>query len=475
MSTATAPPLSPVERLAKLQRIEYLMRFHWNCGNPGCDGKPGCGGRRMPTGLIHPFPHARASQLPPPGDWIAWLLCQGRAAGKTRSAAEFVKGRMMREPRHRVGIIAPDFAVGKAVCLEGESGLVGPEPSDPSQGVIPPEAIKSYNRTTGELRLTNGSMVSVFGTNTQVDAEKIRGSQFHSLWFEESATQRYGELAWDTGLFALRLGKDPRAVITSTPRNTAIMRRLLKTEPGVVLTRGRTLDNVENLPPTIVRHLRDRYEGTSLGAQELEGELLEAVLGALWARELIDTERTPAPASLERVVVGVDPAGSHRKDSDETGIVVAGKIGECFHVLGDYSGVYTPDAWAEQVIHAYREHQADRVVAETNYGGDMVESTLRAKDRSVSYRKVTAARGKAVRAEPIVALYEQRRVHHPEPGFPTLEEQMCTWVPPGRFELDEKTGATIALPPSPWSPDRVDALVWALTDLSGRTVRYNHG
>lgn len=472
MTTGTAPPVSSSERLLKLQRLDFLLRYKWNCDVPGCDGRAG---HRMPSGLIHPYRHARASQLPPPGDWIAWLLCQGRAAGKTRSAAEFVKDRMLKEPKHRVGIVAPDFPVAKAVCMEGESGLVGAEPNDPAQGVLPPETIKRYNRTTGELHLTNGSMVQLFGTNTQVDAEKIRGSQFGTLWFEESATQRYGELAWDTGLFALRLGADPRAVVTSTPRNTPIMTRLLKTEPGVVITRGRTLDNAENLPTTIVRHLRDRYEGTSLGAQELEGELLEAVLGALWTRELIDGDRGAAPPTLDRVVVGVDPAGSHRKDSDETGVVVVGMAGQCFYVLADYSGVYTPDEWAEQVIHAYRVHQADRVVAETNFGGDMVESTLRAKDRSVSYRKVTASRGKAVRAEPVVALYEQHRVRHPEPGFPVLETQMSTWVPPGRFEVDERTGASIPLPPSPWSPDRVDALVWAISDLSGRTVRLNHG
>jgi phage terminase large subunit-like protein len=264
-------------------------------------------------------------------------------------------------------------------------------------------------------------------------------------------------------------------VVTGTPRNTPLMRRLLKTEPGVTITRGSTLDNADNLSSQTVEYLKQRYEGTTLGRQELDGELLEVMPGALWDIDMIDVDRLPTPDSFERIVVAVDPAGSHRVDSDETGIVVVGLVKEHFYVLADYSGTYTPDQWAKQVIAAYNEHKADRVVAERNYGGDMVESTLRAADRSVSYRSVTATRGKLLRAEPIVALYEQHRVHHPEPGFPLLEDQMTSWVPPGQFETDERTGAQVALEPSRWSPDRVDALVWGVHELSQRRTRYSHG
>lgn len=451
-------------QLEKLRQLREALGRLWDCGVPGCDGKPG---HRLTNGLVMPVPHARSSQLPPPGDWRAWAIVTGRGFGKTRAAAEFVKSRALNEPKHRVGIIAPDFAVAKAVCMEGESGLLA---------VMPESRIKTYNKSTATLTLTNGSSFVVYGTNSQTDAEKPRGAQFHTLWYEELAVCRYGEVAWDISQFALRLGKDPRIVVTTTPRRTPMIKRLLRTEPGVVITRGTTLENAANLAENTVAYLRQRYEGTTLGRQELLGELLELMPGSLWNTDMIDEDRIKTEGlSFERVVVGVDPAGSHRKDSDETGIIVAGAIGPHYYVLADYSGVYTPDEWAAQVVRAYHEHQADRVVAETNYGGDMVESTLRARDRSISYRKVTASRGKALRAEPIVALYEQHRVHHPDPGHPELEEQMTTWVPPGQFEMDEKTGARVALEVSNWSPDRVDALVWALHDLSQAQKRMIRG
>jgi phage terminase large subunit-like protein len=456
--------VTPDEQLLKLQQLRETLRLLWDCGVPGCDGSPG---HRVPPGVIIPFPHARSKQLAPAGDWRAWFMCTGRGFGKTRAAAEWVKKRMLAEPKHRVGIIAPDFPVGKNVCMEGESGLLT---------WMPKNRIKHYNTQTATLNLTNGSSARIFGTNSQPDAEKVRGYQFATLWFEEMATQRYGEVAWDISQFALRLGIDPRIVITSTPRNNQIIRRLLKTEPGIAVTTGSTLDNAANLAETTVQYLRQRYEGTTLGKQELEGLLLETMPGALWSSDLIDRSRISVEGrSYQRVVVAIDPAGSHKKTSDETGIVVVGQIDEHYYVLADYSGRYTPDEWANTALMAYNEHRADRIIGERNYGGDMVENTLRAINRSVSYTDVQATRGKLLRAEPIKALYEQNRVHHPDPGYPELEDQMTSWVPPGQFETDERTGAQVPLDESKWSPDRLDALVWGLTFLSQKRTFLNYG
>jgi len=455
--------LDTVSRIALLRQVEQELQYVWDCGNPDCEGQPGC---RTRQGFIVPVRHARRAQIPPEGDWRSVVFCTGRGWGKSRSAAEYVKNRMLGEPEHRVGIIAPDFGIAKNLCMEGESGLLA---------CMPKNRVKSYNKTTGVLTLTNGSMTQLFGATTQMDAEKVRGFQFHTMWYEELATMRYGEVAWDIAQFSLRLGQDPRIVVTTTPRATPLMKRILKREPGVQVVRGRTIDNEQNLATATVEYLRARYEGTTLGRQELEGELLEMMPGALWDLDVLDRDRQAIPAKFDRVVVAVDPAGSHRDDSDETGIIVVGQVRDHYWVIADYSGTYTPDQWSRQAIMAYREHGADRVVAEGNYGGDMVEATLRAADRNVSYRRVTATRGKVLRAEPIVALYERHLVHHPDPGLPGLEEQMCTWIPPGQFEFDGATEMQVPIPPSPWSPDRIDALVWGLTELSQVKKRYSHG
>lgn len=467
--------VTPGQRLKKLQQLNEKLRYLWYCGIPNCDGA--AGHRLGPEygNVIIPFRHARSEQLPPEQNWYVWCLITGRGFGKTRTGAEFVKRRALADPGHRTAIIVPDFAVGKDVCMEGESGLVG---RNPGEGVIPSDRIKSYNKTTAELTLTNGSFFQVFGTNNRADAESLRGYQCHTAWFEELGTQRHGDVAWDMLEFALRLGDDPRIIVTTTPRRIPIITRLLKEatldSTDVIVTRGSTLNNAANLPPATIERLKRRYEHTSLGRQELYGELLEDAPGALWTPEMIEVDRilypNTVPKQLDRVVVGVDPAGSHKKNSDETGIVVAGIRHDHLYPLADYSGSYSTDEWRRKAVDAYHQHQADAVIGESNFGGEMVEQVLRDYDKNLSYRSAHASRGKALRAEPIVMLYQQHRVHH-DGRLPDLEGQMTTWVPPGRFETDAETGAQTMLEPSTWSPDRLDALVWAATDLTQKITR----
>lgn len=449
---------SKKDELAALKRYEYLLKFAWRCQAPGPDGCP-TDGHPHPG---HPFPHARRAQLPPRDSYI-WLLLSGRGFGKTRSGAEFVKERMMGEPGHRVAIVAPDFSTGRDICLEGESGLRGVRED---QGVIPWEFVKTYNRSMGELVLTNGSMVKLFGTDSEKDAEKLRGYQAHTLWFEELATQEYGQTAWDNAEFCLRLGTDPKIVVTTTPRPLPIIKNLLK-DPDVSVTRGTTYDNAANLPARTVARLKNRYEGTTLGQQELFGEVLDVAEGALFDPSIIH-HKEPEPNSLVQIVVAVDPAGSHKKSSDETGIIVAGMDNDnIVYLLADYSGRYTPEGWSDKVVSLYNEYNAGHVTIESNYGGAMCESTLRSASQkhfgnphALPIVPVSASLGKVLRAEPVVALYEQGRVFHAE-RFAKLEEQMMSWTPPGRFDADN-----LPIKPSPYSPDRMDAAVYAITDLA---------
>jgi phage terminase large subunit-like protein len=252
-------------------------------------------------------------------------------------------------------------------------------------------------------------------------------------------------------MFGLRLGADPRVVVTTTPRPTRVIRELLK-DPTTHATRGSTYDNRANLAPAFFEQIIRKYEGTRLGRQELYAEVLDDVPGALWTRAMLEAARsTSGPPDLVRVVVAIDPAVTSGEDADETGIVIAGKdAGGEYHVLADRTCRMTPDGWANRAVTAFDEFKADRIVAEVNNGGDLVEATIRTVRRSVPYMKVHASRGKRVRAEPIAALYEQTRVHH-YGNLAALEDQMVTFVPDG---MDG-------------SPDRVDALVWALTELDG--------
>ena len=390
---------------------------------------------------------ARPLQSPPPefeaGEKTYWLISAGRGFGKTRCGAEQVRA-WARKHRY-VNLIGPTLDDARDIMIEGESGILAICP----RGERP--------RYVGrQLLWRNGCKSLIF---TADEPERLRGKQHEKLWADEIGSWRYAQAAWDQAQFGLRLGKHPQAVVTSTPRPTPVFKSLIR-DPSCVVTRGTSYENRANLSEVFYRTVVRRYEGTRLGRQELNAELLEDNPGALWTRRNIDSNRAQrAPETMQRIVVGVDPAVTSREDSDETGIVVVARAmfdqnlkatdEPHFFVLADNSLIATPDVWARAAVKAYHDHGADRIVAETNNGGEMVELTIRTVDSDVSYKAVHASRGKMIRAEPIAALYEQGRVHHVG-ALPALEDQLCDWDPLT----------------SPFSPDRLDAMVWAATELS---------
>ena len=381
---------------------------------------------------------ARPAQLPPAGDWRTWLVMAGRGFGKTRTGAEWI-----RESAQRfrfVNIVGATADDARDIMIEGESGIMA---------VCPPHQRPEYLPSKRRLDWPNGARTLIF---TADEPDRLRGKQHERLWCDEVASWRYGTEAWDQAMFGLRLGPDPRCVATTTPKPVTVIRRILEQEATgeTVVTRGSSRANAINLAPAFFNQIVRRYEGTRLGRQELEGELLEDVEGALWTLDLIDAHRVdavPEDVTLVTCVVGVDPAATSNQDSNETGIIIVAQGSDGHgYVLDDYTLTATPRQWAGAAIQAYRDYQADHITPETNNGGEMVVNTLQTIDENVPVRPVHASRGKATRAEPISSLYEQGRVHHVG-TFPELEDQMSTWVP-GML-----------------SPDRMDALVWALTDV----------
>lgn len=381
----------------------------------------------------------RPSQMTPPGDWRTWLILAGRGWGKTLAGATDAATYGLEHPGIRYAIVAATFGDARDTCVEGESGLLS---------CLPPDAVRTWNRSLGELVLTNGTRYKLFSAD---EPERLRGPQHHRAWSDElaawgkSADERQWPKTWDMLQMGLRLGDDPRNVVTTTPRPTKLIRYLLgatTTHP----TRGSTLDNAANLAPAFLDEILARYEGTRLGRQEINAELLDDVPGALWTYAMLE-DRRPAP-DLTRVVVAIDPAATSGEESDETGIVVCGLgVDGRGYVLADRTCRLSPDGWARRAIQAYDDHAADLVVAEINNGGEMVRTTLQTVRRTIPYKAVHASRGKQTRAQPVAALYEQGRVSHCE-VFPELEEQLTTWTPEGGT-----------------SPDRLDALVWAMTEL----------
>lgn len=389
---------------------------------------------------------ARPDQVTPPGDWPIWMALAGRGWGKTRTGAEDVAWFGCKSAGARIAIIAPTFQDARDTCVEGESGLLA---------VLPKVCIDTWNRSMGELVLWNGTRYKLFSAT---EPERLRGPQHHRAWGDEVAAWP-DPSAWDQMLFGLRLGTHPQVIATTTPKPTPLIRRIVRTA-GAMVTRGSTFDNSDNLPAGTLAHLRDKYEGTRMGRQELFAELLEDVQGALWTTGALEECRLRGAPDLQRIVVAVDPSGTkgttgvgkNKKAGDDIGIVVAGKGTDGrFYVLEDASCNLSPEGWAERVATAYKRWAADRVVAEGNFGGAMVEAVLRTANRNIPVKMVTASRGKIVRAEPIAALYEQGKVSHCG-IFDALEDQMCSM-----------TGAGYA---GEGSPDRADALVWALTELS---------
>ena len=381
---------------------------------------------------------ARSSQLPPEGEWIVWLILAGRGFGKTRTGAEWIRGEVEAGRRGRLALVARTAADARDVMVEGESGILA---------ISPPWNRPKYEPSKRRVTWPNGALATLYSAD---EPDLLRGPQHDGGWTDELAAWRYTD-AWDQLMFGLRLGTDPRVVVTTTPRPTKLVKSLAAS-PTTRVTRGSSFDNRGNLSGAFLRQIVTKYEGTRLGRQELNGEILDDNPNALWRLADIDEKRVTVAPDLRRVVVGVDPAVTSNEDSDLTGIIVAGRDGQSpphFYILADRSIMASPDAWARQVVKAYHDHDADRAVAEVNNGGDLVESVVRAVDRSISYKAVRASRGKAVRAEPISALYEQGRVHHVG-TFSQLEDQMT--------EYDPLTSTK--------SPDRMDALVWALTELS---------
>jgi phage terminase large subunit-like protein len=393
--------------------------------------------------LLYDWPFwARSNQLPPEGDWRVWLLLAGRGFGKTRTGAELMRARITARTARRVALVAPTAADARNVMIEGESGILAISPSWDRP---------HYEPSKRRLTWPNGAVATLYSAD---EPERLRGPQHDAAWCDELASWRYPE-TWDMLMFGLRLGADPRVVVTTTPRPTKLLRELVA-DRTVAVTRGTTYENRANLAPEFIEQIVRKYEGTRLGRQEIEAEILDDVPGGLWNRGLIEAARARTAPTLARVVVAIDPAATSGEAADETGIIVAGKDGQGHGwVLADISGRYPPAEWAKAAIAAYRAHSADRVVAEVNNGGEMVEATLRVIDPNLAFAAVRASRGKITRAEPVAALYEQGRVHHLG-AFPQLEDQMCN-LSRGAHDPEIRRAG--------YSPDRVDALVWALTDL----------
>jgi len=372
----------------------------------------------------------------------------GRGWGKTRTGAEDIAIYAMDNANVNCAVVAPTHGDLRRVCFGGPSGLLS---IIPKECLLKSKEQAGYSSTVSEIRLWNGSKIIGFAAQ---EPERLRGPQFHRAWCDEVASWRYPE-AFDQLLFGLRLGDKPQVTITTTPKPTKLIKDLIERD-DVHITRGSTFENEANLAESALAMLKEKYEGTNLGRQELYAEIIEDFEGTLWNSKMIDEARINDDRDLMKIVVAVDPAVTANDNSDETGIVIVGKdYNNEFYVLEDLSGRHTADKWGRICVNAFYEWEADRIICETNNGGDLVERLIRNIDTNVPYRSVRATRGKILRAEPIAALYEQRRVHHVG-AFPELEQQMCSY-----------TGDTQS------SPDRLDALVWGLTELSKSSGNVN--
>jgi len=387
---------------------------------------------------------ARDDQRPPPGDWIYWLILAGRGAGKTRAGAEAV--REWTKDFAIVNLIGPTHDDVRDVMVLGESGVMA---------VCPPGERPRYARAAGQLTWPNGATSLLFSAE---EPDRLRGKQHEKLWLDELAAWKRPADAFEQALLGLRLGAKPQAVVTTTPRPTKLIKQLI-VDPLTIVSRGSTFDNIHHLARAFVDRITQRYAGRTIGRQELFAEIVEETPGALWTRALIERQRLApgaAPASYVEIVIGVDPPAKSGAKADECGIVVAARAtGGAIHVLADLSSQGdTPGRWAARVVAAFRRFAANRVVAEINNGGEMVEAVLRQSDANLPVRNVTATRGKYLRAEPVAAAYERGAVFHLG-AFEKLEDQLCALTP----DFDSRAAG--------FSPDRADALVWAVADLLG--------
>lgn len=394
---------------------------------------------------------AREKQIAPDSldsgrPWRTWLILAGRGFGKTRTVNEWVRQKIEDRSGRRGALIARTAADARDVMVEGESGLLN---------ICPPSFRPVWIPSKRRLVWPNGGMVTTYSAEKP---DMLRGPQHDFGACDELASWRYDD-AWSNFMFGLRLGKEPQVAVATTPRPTARLKKLMH-NPTTLITRGTTYENASNLAEAFMAEIITEYEGTRLGRQELNAEILEDTPGALWTHERIEANRVTKIPDLKRIVIGVDPSASNNEGSAETGVIVAGVDNQRIphaYILADLSVKGSPDEWSTRVIQGFEEYECDRIVAEANNGGDMITAVITmtclslysqtlVSRRSVPVTKVHATRGKYTRAEPISALYEQSRVHHVG-GLAELEDQMCNWVP------GEK------------SPDRMDALVWALTDL----------
>ena len=377
--------------------------------------------------------------------WTCWLVLGGRGAGKTRAGAEWVRAMALGQlpftdkPAGRIALVGESLEDVRAVMVEGVSGLLA---------VHSPDDRPIYHSSRRLIEWPNGAVAQIYSAG---DPESLRGPQFHVAWCDELCKWRYGEQAYDMLQFGLRLGDNPRQVVTTTPRPGPLLKRLMK-DKGTVISRAGTAANAANLAPAFLNEIVARYQGTRLGRQELDAEILEGRPDALWQRSKIESLRVDGTPPLKRIVVAIDPPVTSGRNSDACGIVCAGLGGDGrAYILEDETVEQVrPLQWAQRAVSAYHRLDADCLVVEVNQGGELVESVIRQVDAAVAIRQVRATRGKWLRAEPVAALYERGLVAHVG-TFPELEDQLCEFGPDGLA-----TGA---------SPDRLDALVWALTEL----------
>jgi len=379
---------------------------------------------------------ARPEQLAPEGNWSTWLINAGRGFGKTEAGAQWVKERVEAGSRS-IALIAETQKDLEEVMVARLLSIY-PDGQKPTARFKP-------------VRITWPNGAVALGYNG-TEPDQLRGPEFDAAWVDELAKYKRARQTWDMLQFTMRAGNDPRVIVTTTPRPIPVLREIIASDRSVV-TRGSTFDNAGNLPAQFLEDLKNRYGNTRLGRQELEAEMLDDLPGALWTREMFDAHRLKEAPEMRRVVVAVDPSGTGGADDngDDIGIVVAGLgIDGRGYVLADRTCKLSPDGWGRRAVAAYHEFKADRIVAERNFGGAMVEHVIRTVDRGISYKEVTASRGKVARSEPIAALYEQGRVSHVG-GLADLEDQMCLIGQDGYI--------------GEGSPDRADALVWAITEL----------
>jgi phage terminase large subunit-like protein len=444
--------LAERERRNRARQHALGPRYDWYGPDCGC---PPAG--RLEDGSCPDHPRARANQRPPDGDWRVWGIVAGRGFGKTKSGAQWVISKAERSPKGtRIAIVAPISRDVRKVMIEGPAGILA---------CSPPWFRPEYYPSKCEIHWPNGVIGDTYAAE---EPDRLRGHNSSFAWCDEIAAWGDPEV-WDMLMFGLRIGEDPQAMFTTTPRPFKWLKRIYNSARTVIV-RGSTYENRAHLAPSFIRDMEAKYAGTKLGRQELFAEDIEDVAGALWTSDRIRVGRPLR--DFERIVVAVDPTSRDPDDrddddGDEAGIVVAGLVTQehpalglvpYAYVLDDRTIVGSPREWAQAAIDAYEDYAADLVVAEVNNGGDMVRATIHAIDPDVPFKKLWASRGKAIRAEPVAALYEQARVFHCR-EFPELEAELTTWVPRLRMR----------------SPNRLDALVWVVTELILEGMPWSEG